>query len=315
MDQTNTVDLPPTSAHKESPVAELTNVADSQALWSNTANTLRRNLTRSRKLALLFSTLGAVSTAIASQEGGLLRHSLAVIGAVLLAFAGVIAKHFLTAPKSTNWGRARAASEALKHEAWSYAARAAPYDDPGLRDIHLNDQRERIEKDVDDLIDLTIATKAHGTAPRKNVSRTEYIERRVRHEMEHYYLPQGKANHNAANKLRWLEICLSFIVAFSAGVIGVEGKSLFAFTKIDFLAFMAVFTTVAGAITAHVEASRYEFLATTYLATARRLDSELKSVSNVEALSGADWSNFVQRCEQIIRDENSSWLAKWTKSS
>ncbi|HTF01150.1 MAG TPA: hypothetical protein VK621_21265, partial [Bradyrhizobium sp.] len=41
--------------------------------------------------------------------------------------------------------------------------------------------------------------------------------------------------------------------------------------QFDFAAFTAVLTTVAGAVLAHVEASRFDFLVTTYLATARGL--------------------------------------------
>ena len=121
-----------------------------------------------------------------------------------------------------------------------------------------------------------------------------------------YYLPHGKAYHRKATKLRWFEVALSFFAALVAGYFGVEGKEAFgkitflAFTKVDFLAFTAVLTTIAGAITSHIEASRYEFLATSCLATARRLGSEIKSVTNIEAMSDADWLQLVNRCKSII---------------
>jgi hypothetical protein len=151
------------------------------------------------------------------------------------------------------------------------------------------------------------------------MSRTDYFEKRIRRQAEGYYLPRGKVYHRKATRLRWFEVALSFLAAALASYFGVVGKGAFAgffvMSKIDFLAFTAVLTTIAGAITSHVEASRYEFLATSCLATARRLGSEIKSAGNVEAMSDADWLKFVGRCESIIRDENSGWLAKWTKTS
>jgi hypothetical protein len=79
----------------------------------------------------------------------------------------------------------------------------------------------------------------------------------------------------------------------------------------DLAAFTAVLTTVSGAILAHIEASRYQYLVTSYLATARRLeDADL----GFTAAAGDPnlWSDFVNRCEDIIAAENSSWTAKWT---
>jgi len=59
-------------------------------------------------------------------------------------------------------------------------------------------------------------------------------------------------------------------------------------------------------VLAHVEASRFDFLVTTYLATARRLE-------NRRNRSQEPWSDFVNDCENILATENTSWIAKWTK--
>ena len=74
---------------------------------------------------------------------------------------------------------------------------------------------------------------------------------------------------------------------------------------IDAAAFTAVLTTLAGAVLAHVEASRYDFLVMTYRATARRLQDRLDG-------SQQPWSDFVNDCENILATENTSWIAKWT---
>jgi hypothetical protein len=59
-------------------------------------------------------------------------------------------------------------------------------------------------------------------------------------------------------------------------------------------------------VLAHVEASRFDFLATTHLATARRLEDRKTGLR--EPLS-----SFINDCEDILATENLSWIAKWTK--
>jgi hypothetical protein len=48
-------------------------------------------------------------------------------------------------------------------------------------------------------------------------------------------------------------------------------------------------------------------------AAARRLSAEIANMGDVNALSAEQWSDFVNRCETIISEENTSWAAKWTK--
>ena len=47
---------------------------------------------------------------------------------------------------------------------------------------------------------------------------------------------------------------------------------------------------------------------------AKRLSAEMANAGDVNALSAEQWSEFVNRCEAIISDENTSWAAKWTKT-
>jgi len=95
--------------------------------------------------------------------------------------------------------------------------------------------------------------------------------------------------------------------------VGVAGKEPFGI-KFDFAALTAVLTTIAGAVLAHSEATRCDFLVMTYRATAKRLSAEMANTGDVNALSAEQWSEFVNRCEAIISDENTSWAAKWTKT-
>jgi hypothetical protein len=72
-------------------------------------------------------------------------------------------------------------------------------------------------------------------------------------------------------------------------------------------------TTIAGAVLAHIEATRCESLGMIYRAAARRLSAQIAEIGDKNVLSPEKWSDFVSRCEAIIAEENISWIAKWTK--
>jgi len=79
----------------------------------------------------------------------------------------------------------------------------------------------------------------------------------------------------------------------------------------DFVALTAVLTTVSGAILAFVEASRYDFIVSTYRATPQRLRDEETSTPSGATPPSPEWSSFVDRCERILQEQNNSWVAKF----
>jgi SMODS and SLOG-associating 2TM effector domain 1/Protein of unknown function (DUF4231) len=291
----------------------LTEIGDQQSLWSNTAGLLKRRVEIARWVTFGFSILGALLAAIASQLNDLPRMYFATAGAVLLAVVSFITSRLLGGLQITNWLRARTASEALKREAYKYAASVIPYDDPQKRDAALNGERERIERDVDDLLASTVPIATAGSAPRGKLSRDEYVVGRVRKQIDRFYLPRANANKKIAVRLRWLEFSLALAATIITAMAGVAGKELFGI-KFDFVALTAVLTTIAGAVLSHIEATRCDFLVMIYRATARRLSAQLADIGDVNALSPEKWSDFVNHCEAIISGENTSWAAKWTKA-
>src|SRR5262249_2210710 len=141
----------------------LTETADRQSLWSTSADALKRRIEVARWITFVFSIFGALLAAIASQlNDPQARLYFAIAGAVRLAVVSFVTSRLLTGAQITNWVRARTASEALKREAYKYAASAAPYDDPLKRDAALNGERERIE----DLLASAVAHAGVGSAPR-----------------------------------------------------------------------------------------------------------------------------------------------------
>jgi hypothetical protein len=210
------------------------------------------------------------------------------------------------------WVQARAAAEALKREAFKYAARAAPYDDDATRRTVLAEERRRIEDSVAELAGSEVAAAAAGSTPRGDLAPDDYIEHRVRQQVESFYLPRAETYRKRAAALGRIEFGLALAATVITAIFGTIDKSALP-VPFDFLALASVLTTISGAIVAHVEASRYGFLVMTYRATARRLNHELAEAPASFAVPSVPWSGFVSRCEAIIADENGLWLAKWMK--
>src|SRR5215475_16044814 len=126
---------------------------------------------------------------------------------------------------------------------------------PLKRDAALNGEREQIEKDVDDLLASAVAHAGVGSAPRDQLSREQYVARRVRNQIDGFYLPKADANMRIAVSLRWIEFSLALAATVITAMVGVAGKEIFGI-KFDFVALTAVLTTIAAAVLAHIEASR-----------------------------------------------------------
>lgn len=290
----------------------LEEMANRQGVWSATADDIKRNLDRVRWTTFVLSVLGALLAAIASQVASETpRFYLAISGALLLAVVSFVTGRLMGSERIASWVRARAASEALKREAFKFAAWAAPYDEIAHRVQRLNEERERIERDVDDLLNQAVAA-GPGRTPTTDITPDEYVRTRVRNQAKEYYEPKAEAHRQAAVRLRRLEFGLSLAATIITGAVAVAGKDPTGL-GFDFIALTAVLTTLAGAILAHIEASRYEFYVTSYRAAARRLSNELASAEKTPAAPSAEWSEFVARCEIIISEENNNWVAKWSR--
>jgi hypothetical protein len=301
----------------------LVHVATRAVTWSETADKLKKELDRWRWLVFLLSIAGALAAAIASQASGdeaaaaahaTVHKIFAGAGFVLLAAGTFISSKFLQDSAQQAWVRARTASEALKREAFKYAARAKPYDDAPAptADQKLVAEQANIEGGMDDLADRTVTPTRAGSSPRELIEPAQYRKLRIRHQIDEFYRPKAIGYRKIASRLRAIELALAFAATVITAAAGVIGQTIpVGGIPFDLAALTAVLTTVSGAILAHIEASRYQYLVTSYLATARRLeDADL----GFTAAAGDPnlWSDLVNRCEDIIAAENSSWIAKWT---
>lgn len=300
-------------------MAVLDTIAKRQAEWSATANALKASLDKARRMVFGLSIAGAILAAITSQmidtpAGTAIANNprtwIGIAAALCLAIGTFVTQRLLGADHVTAWVRARAISEALKREAFKFAAGAAPYNDPAAatNEAALNQQRVTIEADGADLNGQLVTASPYGSVPISMLSFDEYRDKRVNGPIK-WYRERADRYKAAASRLKRTEFGLALLATIITAVASVLGKTAPIYgAQLDFAAFTAVLTTLAGAILAHVEASRYDFLVMTYVATARRLEDRL-------IRPPVSISDFVNDCEVVIANENTSWIAKWTSSN
>jgi hypothetical protein len=159
-----------------------------QAVWSKTATILKRRYTAARYWTFMFTVIGSLLAIIASQlPEGRARLILAGLSSLLIALAGILSARLLGQERAIAWTRSRAASEALKREAYKYAAQADPYEF-GNKDERLNEEREKIEEDVADLVGEAVTQGGtRSSAPTSSLTPLEYICKRIDHQVSEYF--------------------------------------------------------------------------------------------------------------------------------
>lgn len=288
-----------------------------QAIWSETANRLKSQLTMWRKVTAFASVLGAfLETLVATMNnlnGNLwvMRTILAIIGVVILAIVPFLLKTKVSSEKVNEWVRARSVSEGLKETIYRYLVGAPPFG-PSSTPADLIKRCQSLKDKVEDLWKEASCVSPPKKERPSSLTINEYIEKRVNDQINHYYLPKARENALAAKKLHNLEFLLGLLAVIIGAIAGAatatEVPELSALSP-----WVAVVTTAGVAVTAHITATRYDYQAMVYFSTGNRL----KSVRD-EWLSAPDHfepdriAKFVDDIEHAISTENESWLAEWT---
>jgi hypothetical protein len=287
---------------------DLASIASLQGSWSDTADRLKSSIEGTRWATFGLSIAGATLAAIASQVDGRARIMLAVVAAAMFASVSFLTARRLQKENAQAWARARSASEALKHLAYAYAARASRFMNDGTRTGELRTAMDAVLKDVDDLLGQRVDGDAGGT-PLQGLSAAEYVQTRVQDQTA-WYERRANEYQRVARRLRAAEFWLALSTALITAVAGVLHKNALGLGGFDIVALTAVLTTISGAIVAHVEASRYDYFVTSYRAAARML-SELAVRRQSDAQPGStEWAAFVDACESVIAAETGSWAIK-----
>jgi hypothetical protein len=300
-----------------------------QARWSEVAGRLKSSLDRWRLAAACAGAIGALLATAAGTIAGLqadpadpwavrwgaeldlARRSSAALAALLLALVPYVLKARVSADQVRAWNRARAASEALKETIYRWLLGAPPFAAaPSPADLVRRCQA--IKQGLADLGAVAAAVEAPPKARPASLDPDGYVAERVNAQVDGYYLKKSRTNALAAARLRGLEFALSLAATALGAVAGLAEPM-----KIGWLGLLgpwaAVATTIAGAVTSHLAASRYDQQATLYFATAERLRGLRDEwLATPDRLAPKAVAAFVDQCERTISAENQAWVAEWS---
>ena len=291
------------------PTAAAVDVWRDQRRWSHAASALRSGIQLWRTTALVLAIAGAVLATMATQVG--LRTALGQVLSIAAAVALAVAPGIRAAKLSTRtieaWTRARSVSERLKEEIYVYLTATPPYDD-STRDVKLGQNACAIIEDAADIEGHTI-DRPDDDKPLPAVHDVEsYLLNRVEPQYDGYYRRSAAMNKRRLDRFRRVEFGLALLAATLGAVA--------AATRVDAVgAWVAVVTTVAAAITAHIAMSRYEHLMLTHQATARQLRTRVAQWRDDKDHDPESAARLVRDCEDVISRENESWMAAWTRDA
>ena len=278
---------------------------DEHVAWSDTAGRLKSERTLWRTAVLTLTVLGATLQTIAATMPAA-KLGAGAVGTVALALVPFLARYFLTSEETSKWLRARSVSEGIKSEIYSYLAGAEPYAGTGA--LEMLRKKVRDIRDWGKNLEMERAKVGSPTRPAPpSLDADAYLQRRVYQQIDKYYRPNAQRNAQLAERFRWAEISMAGFAAVLSAVATFFGDPGSA--KLG--PWVAVLTTVGGSIAAHAAASRYDFQATTFFATARQLgDLALDWQAAGKPAPSKEWSEFVRACEEAISAENRGWMAK-----
>jgi hypothetical protein len=235
------------------------------------------------------------------------------VGAVVLAIVAYVLRTKVSRDRVRDWVRARSVAEALKEEIFRFLVGARPYG-PNRSAAAFVERLQTHKAKVQDLYLHAAAVdpvqKERLLAP---LTMDQYVGSRVNDQIDNYYIPMGRANARAANRLRDYEFALGLLaVILGAAASATSATGLTGLSTLG--SWVAVVTTATAAVTAHLAAARYDHQAITFFGTANRIGA-LRDAwrADPDRLDETRAGRFVDDCESAISSENEAWLAGWTQ--
>lgn len=229
---------------------------------------------------------------------------LAVLAAVAMGLVAVLRPRW-SGTVLRDWTRARSVSEALKSEVYLYLAGAGGYAGPDSED-RLVKSTDAVLRDAADLLPHTTGVEPMLRELPDVHDHGSYFDVRAAGQIDGYYRLQARQMQRRLAQFRRLEIVLA-AVGVVLGVLAAR------FPDRGLAAWIAVVTTITGAVAAHVAAGRYEYQLVEYL----RTDDELERLHRAaaRATSPAMLDDLVVQSERVISIQNEGWMAKLSTTS
>lgn len=296
------------------PSSALETVIADQKRWSATAVSLKNSIEQARRIVLWLAVLGAILETFAAQLAHVsqieqlktsqaphsgLAMALGYIGAAALAVMAVIRQWKLGHDRTQAWVVSRSGSESLKREIYRYRTLTGPYATANL-DVELLNRRDEILDKLKPYLRY-ITPSPPSTPTPGQLDAAGYLNERITGPKGNLKFFDDRSNlyTKRVKLLNVTQFLLAILGALLGAAVTIKGTQTYG-------AWVAVITTISGAIAAHALAQRYEQLTISYRATAQRLQS---AVDRWKATPGGNLGDLVEACENILLEENQGWIA------
>jgi hypothetical protein len=273
-----------------------------QAQWSRLADVKKRRVARGRIVALalivLAATLGALSASTATGHP-LLAKGLAATAAVCAALLPLL-RPLYTGRQLVDFTIARQVAENIKSLVITWLAlNGGAASTAETRELHQQVLALRLL--APELIVELDELPADSPLP-AITDLDSYLELRIREQMETYYRRRAR---QIDRTLLVFDRC-----SFGLGVLGALLGALAVFWQGVLAGWIAVVTTVATAVSAHIAASHYRFQQLQFIRTAEQLEQLVLAATGTPAPPLAE---VVAEGEAVILGENRAWQTTLSK--
>jgi hypothetical protein len=273
-----------------------------QRQWSVVATQASRSLERWRSVNLCLILLGSVLGACAAQAEWFGRTATVVLGAssaAALTVAGIVQGRMLTAARAAERVTARATSEALKGLVYQYLAAVPPFDTAD-RERRLSEQVASVESMAGDSLSLVVGVSPDSRPLPDVAGLADYVRERAE-EQWRWHESKAVDHRELARRWRGAELVATVLAAALSALGGTLQLA-------NLSTWVAVATTVAAALAAHLAGRQHDRIASSYARTVVELRLAIQDFQPTTATADAA-AQFVAKVESVLAVQNDAWVS------
>lgn len=283
--------------------------------WAAQSRSLKTELRRFSITTFTLTVTSAITGLLAGQIDELitiagdswLPKAFGLASAATIGLAGYFGKEILSPERERKWIQARSMAEACKSEAYRFATRTGVYVQDDANDQLLKKVR-RLHRTVDGLWASPLEeTEREKRLPVFPMDGVEYLKERVQDQIN-WYVDSANKNKRSVDIGRRISLILGAIGVLLGALSGFFDSQLPA-------AWIAVIGTITASIAMFLFSGRYQYLALSYGATAKKLRLEKSRWEISPEKTPGVLSAFVDVCENTFSLENKAWMAEWSDRS
>ena len=290
---------------------------EKQTGWSEKANALKSTKMRLTPWLMGATWLGTVLGALTSltptwlgqdaSHDGMVR-VVSLMAAAMVTTSAFLTKNLLGPKQDEEWVTARTIAEELKAEGYIYAAAAPPYGD-GAVPLALHNRRLELEHKGRALLPVVALPEAERRQrhPHERIDVEQYLALRVNQQIK-FHAEKARGYKGKLDVFRKVGMALGA----AAVIVGLLAARSAQHAPIN--VFLGVITTTVAMLQAFVMGQRYEYLASSYAATASNLDDLRRRWRLATDKPASLGQRIVLDSEALLAAQNRTWSEKFTKS-